>query len=145
MRKKRIMVVGPSKSGKTTIVNYLNDYSGNLKRTADVIYGENTMDIPSSYIENGWMYKHIIALAQEASKIVIIVDSENPKEVYSDGFSRLFNNEVIGVINKLDENSNNIEKCKNQLKRIGIKEPYFFISKNDEVGIKELKKYLLNR
>lgn len=139
------MVVGPSKSGKTTIVNYINDHDGPLKRTPDVIYGKNTMDIPSAYIENGWMYKHIIALAQDASKIVIIVDSENPKEVYSDGFSRLFNNEVIGVVNKLDESVNNLEKCEKQLKKIGIKEPYFYISKDDEVGIEKLKKYLLNR
>lgn len=145
MRKKRIMVVGPSRSGKTTIVNYLNNYNGHLKRTVDVIYGENTMDIPSSYIENTDMYKHIIALAQDASKIVIIVDYENPKEVYSDGFGLSFNNEVIGVINKIDNNLNNLEKCKKQLKRIGVKEPYFLIGKNDEVGIKELKEYLLNR
>ena len=128
------MVVGPSRSGKTTIVNYLNNYNGPLKRTADVIYGENTMDIPSSYIENTGMYKHIIALAQDASKIV-----------YSDGFGLSFNNEIIGVINKVDNDFNNLEKCKKQLKRIGVKEPYFLISKNDEVGIKELKEYLLNR
>lgn len=145
MRKKRIMVVGPSRSGKTTIVNYLNNHNGPLRRTADVIYGKNTMDIPSSYIENTGMYKHIIALAQDASKIVIILDYENPKEVYSDGFGLLFNNEVIGVINKVDNNLNNLEKCKKQLKRIGVKEPYFLISKDDEVGIKKLKEYLLNR
>lgn len=137
------MVIGPSRSGKTTIVNYLNNYDGPLRRTADVIYGENTIDIPSSYVENAWMYKHIIALAQDASKVVVIVDSENPKEVYSDGFGLSFNNEVVGVINKLNQNLNNLEKCKKQLKRIGIKEPYFLISKNDEVGIKELKEYLL--
>lgn len=139
------MVVGPSKSGKTTIVNYLNDYDGPLKKIPDVIYGKNTIDIPSSYIENGWMYKHIIALAQDASKIVIIVDSENPREVYSDGFSRLFNNEVIGVVNKLNTTVDNIEKCERQLIRIGIKKPYFYIGKDDEVGMKNLKEYLLNR
>lgn len=143
MRKKRIMVVGPSRSGKTTIVNYLNDYNGPLKRTADVIYGENTMDIPSSYIENAWMYKHIIALAQDAKKIVFVLDSKNPKEVIGDGFSKLFNIEVIGVINKADSNYENIDKCKQSLKRIGIVEPYFLIRKNSEVDIKKLKEYLL--
>lgn len=143
MRKKRIMVVGPSRSGKTTIVNYLNDYNGPLKRTADVIYGENTMDIPSSYIENAWMYKHIIALAQDAKKIVFVLDSKNPKEVIGYGFSKLFNIEVIGVINKADSNYENIDKCKQSLKRIGIVEPYFLIRENSEVDIKKLKEYLL--
>lgn len=143
MRKKRIMVIGPSRCGKTTIVNYLNGYNGPLRRTADVIYGENTMDIPSSYIENSWMYKHIIALAQDASKILILLDGSNCTQVYSEGFAKLFSKPVIGVITKLDLNSKNKEKCIKQLKRIGVNEPYFLIEKNDEVGIKMLKEYLL--
>lgn len=142
MKKKRIMVLGASRSGKTTIVNYLNNYKGPLKRRADVIYGENTMDIPSQYIESPWMYKHVIALAQDASKVLIILDYENPREVYPDGFAFSLNKEAIGVINKIDD-VKNLEKCKRQLKRIGVKEPYFLISKNDEVGIKSLKEYLL--
>ena len=138
------MVVGPSRSGKTTIVNYLNDYDGPLKRTADVIYGKKTIDVPSSYIENKGMYKYIIALAQDASKVVMIVDCDNPEEIYSDGFGLSFNKDVIGVINKVNNDFNNLEKCKKQLKKIGVKEPYFLISKNDQVGIDELKEYLLN-
>ena len=138
------MVIGPSRSGKTTIVNYLNDYDGPLKRTADVIYGKHTMDIPSSYIENTDMYKHIIALTQDASKVVVVLDYENPKQVCSDGFALSLNHDVIGVINKVDKDLNNLEKCKKQLKRIGVKEPYFLISKNDQVGIENLKEYLIN-
>lgn len=143
MRKKRIMVVGRRNSGKTTIVNYLNDYDGPLKRTADVIYGENTMDIPSSYLDSAWMYKHIIALAQDAKKIVYVLDSKNPNEIISDGFAKLFNIEVIGVINKVNSNYENIEKCKDNLKRIGIIEPYFLIRENSEVDMQKLKEYLL--
>lgn len=143
MRKKRIMIIGPSRSGKTTIANYLNGYTGSIKRTADVIYGENTMDVPSSYIENSWMYKHIIALAQDASKILILVDGANFSKVYSEGFAKLFSIPVIGVITKVDSNSFNKEKSIKQLKTIGINEPYFLIDKNHEVGIKKLKEYLL--
>ena len=43
MKKKRIMVIGPSRAGKTTIVNALNDYDGPLRRTPDLIYGKNTI------------------------------------------------------------------------------------------------------
>lgn len=137
------MIIGPSRSGKTTIANYLNGYNGPIKRTADVIYGENTMDIPSGYIENSWMYKHIIALAQDASKILILVDGANFSQVYSEGFAKLFLVPVIGVITKVDSNYFNKERCIEQLKRIGVNEPYFLIGKNHEVGIKNLKEYLL--
>ena len=66
MRKKRIMVIGPKGCGKTTLVNSINDYDGPLRRTQDTIYGRKTIDVPSAYIENAWMYKHMIALAQDA-------------------------------------------------------------------------------
>ena len=61
------MVIGPGRSGKTTLVQALNEEQGKIRRTADMIYGKNTIDVPGSYIENAWMYKHIIAAAQDAS------------------------------------------------------------------------------
>ena len=64
MRKKRIMVIGPKGCGKTTLVNSINDYDGPLRRTQDTIYGRETIDVPSAYIENAWMYKHMIALGR---------------------------------------------------------------------------------
>lgn len=117
MRKKRIMVIGPSKCGKTTLVNALNDYDGPLRRTPDLIYGKNTIDVPGSYIENAWMYKHIIAAAQDASCVLILVDQSNCIEIYSHGFAKSFRCPVIGVITKCDLMPKNKEKCEMQLKR----------------------------
>ncbi len=68
------MVIGPSSCGKTTLVNAINDYNGKLKRTQDMIYGKRTIDVPGSYIENGDKYKHIIAAAQDASHVLILMD-----------------------------------------------------------------------
>ena len=137
------MIIGPSKSGKTTIANYINNYKGPLKRVADVIYSNETIDVPSSYIENSSMYKHIIALAQDAKKILILVDQSNCTEVYSQGFALSFSCEVIGAITKADIACGNREKCLKQLKKIGVIEPYFIIDSNDEQGISRLKEYLL--
>ena len=68
------MVIGPKGCGKTTLVNYINDYDGPLRRTQDTIYGRETIDVPSAYIENAWMYKHMIALAQDAWCILLLLD-----------------------------------------------------------------------
>ncbi|MDR0880858.1 MAG: EutP/PduV family microcompartment system protein [Clostridioides sp.] len=143
MRKKRIMVIGPHGSGKTTLVDYLNGKSGTPRKTPDVIYGKNTIDIPSAYIETTWMYKNLIALSQDASKIVVLVDQSNCREVYSHGFAILFKCPVIGVISKCDLKVENREKCLKQLKNIGISEPYFSISATEKIGIDTLKDYLL--
>lgn len=145
MRKKRIMVVGPSRCGKTTLVNALNDYDGPLRRTPDLIYGKNTIDVPGSYIENAWMYKHIIAAAQDASYVLILVDQSNCTEVYSHGFAKAFRCPVIGVITKCDLMPENEEKCRQQLKSIGVLEPYFNISFKVGTGIDALKKCLFEK
>ncbi|WP_346916029.1 EutP/PduV family microcompartment system protein [Clostridium sp.] len=145
MRKKRIMVIGPSRCGKTTLVNTLNNYDGPLKRTPDLIYGKNTIDVPSAYLENSWMYKHIIAAAQDASHVLILVDQSNCNEIYSHGFAKSFRCPVIGVITKCDLIPENEEKCLRQLKNIGVSEPYFNISFPMGTGIDALKKYLFEK
>ncbi|GAA0086511.1 EutP/PduV family microcompartment system protein [Clostridium sp. CTA-7] len=143
MRKKRIMVIGPSRCGKTTLVNELNNYQGELKRTQDMIYGKNTIDVPGSYIENSWMYKHIIAAAQDASHVLILIDQSRCADVYPHGFAKSFRCPVIGVITKCDLMPENKENCLRQLKIIGVSEPYFHISFSKRIGIDDLKEYLL--
>lgn len=142
MRKKRIMVIGPANCGKTTLVNALNDYDGKLRKTQDIIYGKNTMDVPGSYIENAWMYKHIIAASQDASHILILVDQSRNVDYYSPGFAKVFRCPVIGVITKCDLMRENEENSIKQLKKMGIDEPYFKISFPGGEGISALKEYL---
>ncbi len=141
--KKRIMVIGPTQSGKSTLINFLNDSARPLKKTQDVIYGKNTIDTPSSYIENPSMYKYLIATAQAASHVLILVDQARPTEVYPPGFAKTFTCPVIGVVTKTDLVPENADLCNQQLRKIGIFEPYFWISLKDNRNVDSLKHYLL--
>lgn len=142
MRKKRIMVIGPKGCGKTTLVNFLNDYEGPLRRTQDTIYGKHTIDVPSAYIENAWMYKHMIALSQDAWCIILMIDQSRTHEVYSHGFARAFRCPVIGVISKCDLQPENREVCERQLQMTGVRRPYHDICVEKGIGTEELKSYL---
>jgi len=142
MRKKRIMVIGPTGCGKTTLVNALNDEDKPLRKTQNMIYGKNTIDVPGAYIENAWMYKHLIAAAQDASHILLLVDQSKSADVYSPGFAGAFRIPVTGVIMKCDIAGGNEDACVRQLRRTGVMEPYFRISIPDGKGIEELKRFL---
>lgn len=143
--KKRIMVIGPTQSGKSTLTNFLSDSARPLKKTQDVIYGKNTIDTPGSYIENASMYKYLIATAQTASHVLMLVDQSRLIEVYPPTFAKSFTCPVIGVITKIDSAEENANLCIQQLKRIGIVEPYFRISLQDNTGVEALKQYLLGK
>ncbi len=142
MRRKWIMVIGPTNCGKTTLVHALNDFVGPAKKTQDIIYGKNTMDVPGSYVESTWMYKHLIAASQDASHVLILMDQSKCSNVYSPGFAKVFRCPVIGVISKSDLLPKNEEFCRKQLKQIGVTEPYYKISSLYGTGICDLKKYL---
>jgi len=142
MRKKRVMVIGPTGCGKTTLVNALNDHDGPIRKTQNIIYKDKTMDVPGAYIENAWMYKHLIAAAQDASHVLILVDQSRNDDVYSPGFAKVFRCPVIGVIAKCDLSAENEVLAIQKLKKLGIAEPYFKISVSDRTGIEALKEYL---
>jgi Ethanolamine utilization protein len=142
MRRKRIMVIGPTNCGKSTLVKELNDSTSPVRKTQDIIYAKNTIDIPGAYLESAWMYQHIIAAAQDASHVLIMIDQSKCTEVYSPGFAKVFGCPVVGVINKCDLVPENEEFCMQQLKRIGVREPYYRISCLNGTGIPLLKNYL---
>lgn len=145
MRKKRVMVIGPTNCGKTTLVNALNDYSGPLRKTQDIIYGKNTIDVPGSYIENTWMYKHIIAAAQDASHVLVLVDQSRCVSKYPPGFAKSFRCPVIGVITKTDLMPENEEACIKELKRIGVQPPYYMVSQASRESAEALKERLFGK
>ncbi len=81
MRKKRIMIIGPGGSGKTALAAAINGLDGPVKRTQNMVYGEKTLDVPGVYLESPWMHKHIIAAAQDASHVLMLVDQSSCRRV----------------------------------------------------------------
>lgn len=140
--KKRIMIIGPAQAGKSTLANILDDCARPLKKTQDVIYGKNTIDTPGAYLENASMYKYLIATAQTASHVLMLVDQSKPADVYPPGLAKAFACPVIGVITKHDLAPANAGRCMEQLAKTGIAAPYFRISLYDNTGVEALKKYV---
>ena len=78
MRKKRIMIIGAGRSGKSSLGRWLDQEAaaGNLwsRRTPALVYRGNIMEAPGAYLESPWMRHHLIAAAQDAFCVLLLVD-----------------------------------------------------------------------
>ncbi len=142
MRNKRIMIIGPGSSGKTSLANAINGLNIPAKRTQNMVYGGKTLDVPGVYLESPWMHKYLIAAAQDACQVLMLADQSSCRECYPPGFAKAFRVNVIGVITKSGEKPDNDGWCIRQLKKAGVREPYYHINLADKSGFYELLKAL---
>lgn len=134
MSKKRIMIVGSRKSGKSSIANCINDVNRPLNSTQDVIYGAYTMDTPSAYLEVPYNYKFLVALGQEANVLLCVIDATEDAKVYPPCFVDSFNAVHVGVITKVDQaTEEQLEYAKRVVKEIGVEEKVI-LAKHNESG-----------
>lgn len=131
MRKKRIMIVGPEKSGKTTLASLLEGEEVKVKRIPSMVYRKNTLDTPGAYLESPWMKSHLIAAAQDASCVVMVSDAAGKKRAYPPGFAKVFRVPIIGVVTRCDLPGAEIRSAEKQLIEAGVPHPIYFVSIND--------------
>lgn len=128
MRRKRIMLIGPQKSGKTTLAALLEGREMAIRRVPNMVYREKTLDTPGAYLESPWMHKHLIAAAQDACCVVMAADAAEKKRAYPPAFAKAFRVPVIGVVTRCDLPDANPESARRQLLEAGVKEPVLLLS-----------------
>lgn len=144
MRKKRVMVIGSAGCGKSSLIQFLEGRYAPLRKAPEPIYGEKTIDCPGGYVENTYMYKHLIAIAQDASHVVLVIDASKQMDVYSPGFAQVLGKPTVGVITKLDLAPENEMICRERLRRAGVQGPVFCLNASEGTGVQAIKGYLFH-
>ncbi len=142
MRNKRILLIGSRKSGKSTISKWINK-DETIKSIQNIQYTKMVIDTPGAYLECPWTHKHLINAQIDAYCVLMIVNQKEKRYIYPPNFANSFNVPTIGVVTNSDKSIENRQTSIKQLKQIGIKEPYYFVTE-DEQSFKKLHKILLN-
>ena len=142
MRKKRIMIVGVGRSGKTTLASFLEG-GGEIRRIPNMVYRSVTLDTPGPYLESPWMQNHLIAAAQDASCILMLADASGVRQVYPPEFAKAFRVPIFGVITKCDHPDASKKAAEKDLMQAGVIPPYYEISVTDPDGMERLREALL--
>ena len=140
---KKIMLVGKTRTGKTTLIQHLLYGEAQYKKTQAIEFLENFIDTPGEYIELPTMYHALLITSYEVSIILFLIDSQEKSSVFPPNFAQAFNREVIGVVTKLDLGGD-YEKAKDQLIKAGVKE-VFPINYDDPSTVQALKDYLWDK
>lgn len=142
-RKKRIILIGRSSAGKTTLTQYLSNEALKYRKTQAVEVVNKTMiDTPGEYLERT-SYRGALQISSiEADVILLVQDATEDGSMFPPAYASSFAKPVIGIVTKCDlANESQIERAKQFLNNAGARELYV-TSSVEGVGFEELLKYL---
>ncbi|HCQ7756047.1 EutP/PduV family microcompartment system protein [Citrobacter sp. 50677481] len=99
---KRMMLIGPSQCGKTSLTQALRGEALQYQKTQAIVWSAETIDTPGEYLENRCLYSALLASACEADVIALVLNSDAGWSPFSPGFTGPMNRPVIGILTKAD-------------------------------------------
>ncbi|MBQ2754860.1 MAG: EutP/PduV family microcompartment system protein [Clostridia bacterium] len=138
---KRIMLVGRSEAGKTTLLQALMNKEIKYEKTQSISYDDVVIDTPGEYIQTKQLGSALAVYAYESDVVGLLAASDEPFSLYPPCIVGMCNREVIGIVTKINDERGNPSRAENWLKLAGCKTIFKVDSKTGE-GIPELKEYL---
>ena len=128
---KRVILIGETGSGKTTLMQLLNEWEIKYHKTQQVYFTDNVIDTPGEFLENRFYYNALVSSAVGADCIALVQSITNP---------------MIGIITKTDLNHNqaDLDLAEKRLRLAGAKKVFSLSTVNQE-GVSALKNFLLTK
>ena len=140
---KKVIFIGKSGCGKTSLCQRLQGEEIKYKKTQSIDLYVDSIDTPGEYLENRNYYSALITTAAEANIIALVQECGDTISMMPPGFAGTFGREVIGIITKTDigECEYSIDIIEEQLRVAGVSR-VFKVSAYSTEGIEELKRYV---
>lgn len=139
---KKILFIGNSGCGKTTLTQCLNGMDITYQKTQTIQVHSNIIDTPGEYLENRALYKAIIVTAVEADVVAFVQDATSDRFRFSPGQASMFQQEVIGIVTKADLATTQQMKDASSLLELAGADKIFDISAVSGQGVQELLQYM---
>lgn len=142
MQEGKVIFMGRTGSGKTTLCQKLNDLELKYKKTQSVELYDNAIDTPGEYMENRNFYRALIMTAVDAKLIAILADPTVSDNYIPPAFAGTFAKEIIGIVTKISlAQANEISRVERELREAGAQK-IFHVDTVEEEGIFELFHYI---
>ncbi|GFH93413.1 propanediol utilization protein PduV [Lachnospiraceae bacterium] len=138
---KKIILMGRSECGKTTLTQALKGEHIQYHKTQYINYFDVIIDTPGEYIQTKQLGYALALYAYEADVVGLLLSATEPYSLYPPNITSMVNREVVGIVTKINEKGANPERAKRWLKLTGCKTIFFVDSKRQQ-GIAEILEYL---
>ena len=138
---RRLLLVGRSEAGKTTLMQRLQNRPLHYQKTQVVYAGQTVIDTPGEYCQTAEYGRAIALYAYEADVVGLVVSADEPYLLFSPGIASLVNREVIGIVTGTDKPDARPALCASWLKLAGCRRIFFVCSLSGE-GVEDLRAYL---
>lgn len=138
---RKIILIGRSEAGKTTLTQALRGETIEYRKTQYVNVFDVIIDTPGEYAESKTLGGALAIYSYEADVIGLLVSAIEPYSLYPPCVCAIATREVIGIVTKIDHRLAEREQAAEWLRLAGC-EKIFFISAYTGEGIPELLEYL---
>jgi ethanolamine utilization protein EutP len=143
MKGKKVILIGRTGSGKTTLIQSLEQDDIVYRKTQTIRNHLNFIDTPGEYLENRNYYKALIVSSYDADTIGLIQDCSHEDAWLPPLFASAFSKETIGIVTKTDlaKDDRQIRQAKELLIRSGARK-IFCVSAINKQGIDDIAEYV---
>lgn len=138
---RKIMLVGRSGAGKTTLTQALKGERLVYRKTQYVDFTGALIDTPGEYIQTKQLGNALALYAYEADVVGLLLAADEPYSLYPPCITCMVNREVIGIVTKVDAPNGQPQRAAEWLKLAGCRK-IFFVSSHTGEGIAEIFSYL---
>ncbi len=138
---KKIILIGRSEAGKTTLTQALKNEKITYKKTQYVNYFDVIIDTPGEYIQTARLGHALALYSYEADVVGLLLAADEPYSLYPPNITCMVNRDVIGIVTKIDVEGGDRERAARWLKLTGCKKIFYVNSKTNE-GVSDILEYL---
>lgn len=138
---RRIVLVGRSECGKTTLKQVLRGERITYHKTQYVSQYDVVIDMPGEYAENIDLAHAIDLYVAESDVVGVVLSATEPYSLYPPNVTPIGNRDAVGIVTKIDHWAAEPEQAAQWLRLTGCKE-IFYTSAYTGEGIEDIFHYL---
>lgn len=138
---KKLILMGRSESGKTTLTQVLRGEDINYDKTQYIKFENSLIDTPGEYAQTNHLSRALALYSYEADIVGLLIGANEPYSLFPPCVTCMVNREVIGIVTKAEQEGANPKRAENWLRISGCQK-VFIVDSVTGYGINELIEYL---